>query len=146
MKPVWSHIFDSRKRHCWSMNNGTRRLDQSAPEYDTEYWFSETPETENICTTNHYADPRVVGKVEWLRFIHAFHSLGHIWGEVKIVPEGEVTASGTPAFCEVYKDFKVFLKHEEGWAIIECYNADYIVDCDTAYNRVIDEYNVEVPK
>jgi hypothetical protein len=55
---MWQHTFDNRKRHCWELKDGTRCLEGSS--------LLESPP----CTTDHSADPKVVGKVEWMRFIH----------------------------------------------------------------------------
>jgi hypothetical protein len=60
---MWEHTFDNRMRHCWVVKDGNRYLDGSM----------DLP-----CTTNHLADPTVVGKVEWMRFIH---EVGEIMGE-----------------------------------------------------------------
>lgn len=60
---MWSHEFDSRKRHCWPLNTGKRVLDGSFTKF---------------CKLDHSDDPKVVGKVEWMRFIH---SVGHLMGQ-----------------------------------------------------------------
>jgi hypothetical protein len=60
---TWSHTFDNRKRHCWEMADGTRKVDVS---FNKQY-----------CHQDHTADPKVVGKVEWMRFIHEVQDLFH---------------------------------------------------------------------
>ena len=113
---VWSEIFNSSPRHCWENIYEERVLDSHAPEYD------EDGDMKQICTVNHKGAPAVVGKVPWLRFIHAFDG---DFGSVKL--EGNY---------EFYEDFTVRRIPSKEVCVIECHNPELVDKCIEALKEV----------
>ena len=142
MPEVWGQDFNNEKRHCWYLKDGTRYLNGSF---------------EKPCKAYH-ADPKVVGEVEWLRFIHEWLAFGKEFvpsddgGRLFLNSAGTYTTDGRYAYCEEYYDkddvltFRVFLQNDEGWARIECYKPELIEQCNAAYEKVQWSYIAEAVK
>lgn len=129
---IWAKDFDNSKRHCWPLNDGTRTLEGH---FDKK------------CLLDHSDNPKVIGKVEWLRFIHAYSGEFNPPEGSKIhFTHGLRTSDGRYAYAEEYPDtdgnlkFRVFLDNENGWARIECYKPEYFEMCDSAYESVVKSY------
>lgn len=157
---AWSHDFDNRQRHCWSGKDGSRRLDNRAPEYDPELGFDQP------CTVDH--DPKLSGNIEWLRFIHEFGAIapegqryftedGQLW----INPVGLPMSDGRRMYAEAYFNrrptdeslipgfsfrlkFCLFLANGQQFARMECYDESLYDLCQKALAAVEASYE-QVP-
>lgn len=153
---AWAHNFNNSPRHCNNGRDGTRYLDNRAPEYSYD-------RDENICTVDH--DPRLTGTVEWLRFIHEFMALaepgqryfGGDDGTLWINPTGVPMSDGRRRYAEMYfnqrpcdpKDlpafsfrlkFAHFLANGQQESRIECYDPELVDLCEQALAKVEASY------
>jgi hypothetical protein len=124
--------------------------------------------THEPCTEDH--DPKLIGQVEWLRFIHTFNDItieqnhdnpfapgGLTRGHYLLNETGAQTSDGRLTYSETYlrqkgKDwgvesvFRVFLANEAGWARIECYDEEMVGFCEQALGEVERSYGQEVTR
>lgn len=114
---MWIKQFDNTQRHCWERIDGTRFLNQG----------------EGDCNKDHSDNPKVTGKVEWMRFIHSIRDLGVNVGDVKLSKEGDVGV-------ETYPDFIVYLNTAAGTASIACVNESLSGTFQAAYDKVQASY------
>jgi len=169
---AWAADMTNRRRHCWDGKNPdkndepTRWLDNRAPEYiegqrlhgwdDDESW--------KICRVDHSDDPKIVGEIEWMRFIHEWGRIapegqryftedGQLW----ITPTGLPMSDGRLRYAEAYFNrrptdeallpgfsFRIkialFLSNGTGEARIECYDETLSNLCQQVWANVQASY------
>jgi hypothetical protein len=172
---AWAADMHNSRRHCWEGKNPdkndepTRWLDTRAPEYiegqrlhgwdDDESW--------KICRVDHSANPKVVGNIEWMRFIHEWGALapegqryftddGTLW----IAPTGQPTSDGRLLYAECYFNqrpadkealksfsfrmkFALFLANGQEYARLECYDPELADLCQQVWLNVQASYGVK---
>lgn len=163
---AWAADMTNSRRHCWDGkdpdNNDapTRWLDNRSPEY-IHGWDAPTAQ---VCTVDHSANPKIVGEIEWMRFIHEWRRLapegqryftddGQLW----ICPTGIPMSDGRVRYAEVYfnrrpKDDKdlpgfsfrpklaLFLANGQHEARIECYDPELADLCQQVWLNVQASY------
>lgn len=168
---AWSQDMTNRRRHCWDGKNPdkndepTRWLDNRSAEYierqrqhRDDDWGAD--ESWKICDIDHSDDPKVVGEIEWMRFIHEWGRIaptgkryftddGLLW----ITPTGLPMSNGQLCYAEAYfnvpppehhKDpgfsfrlkIVLFLNNAAGWARIECYDEKLVDLCEQVWGNV----------
>lgn len=168
--PAWAREFNSDQRHCWEGPDGTRRLDNRADSY-VHGWDAPA---DQLCTIVH--DPRLTGRPEWLRFIHAFAKIAVEAGQrnpfgVEPLPDGtddptnhllieydgHPTSDGRRLYVETYLRehetdwgltvvFRNFFDREAGRCRIECYDENLVGLCEQALGEVERSYRMEVTR
>jgi hypothetical protein len=139
----WSGEFDNSHRHCWPDREGVNHLEGD--------W-------ETVCNGGH--NPRLSGKVEWMRFIHAVNRIIHEhnaaidfndenmdislfggFGGPLQLGTGAHDSEGKhwPAF-ELYRDWVVFIDNANSEAKIELHNEDNFWIAEKAFDMVQAEY------
>jgi hypothetical protein len=140
--PIWQRTFDSRRRHCWELKDGRRVLDGVIYPDQT-------------CTVDHSADPKVVDKVEWMRFIHAVGRLmdsgnpflptddgGHL--DVTSVPGTESYFGPDSLRVEVVHHRDDSAGNDRSFVTIKLYDDSLVSIFDAALVAVEESYKVEV--
>ena len=154
--PAWAANFNNERRHCWPLNDGTRRLDNIP-------WGSDDEEKEK-CHESHEDNPKVVGKIEWLRFIHATQDLDFLSREdnpfvsdeddaaedarkklqlnaqTYKVPGGDIYPYAEEYWMDGKLVFAVYLDNPNEKARIECYDENFVKVCEAAYKKVQESY------
>jgi len=166
---AWAADMTNRRRHCWEgkdPENGdrpTRWLDNRSPEYVHDY---DAP-TNQPCTNDHSDDPKIVGEIEWMRFIHEWGRIapegqryftedGQLW----ITPTGLPMSDGRIRYAEVYFNRRptdeklipgfsfrpklaLFLANAQSEARIECYDPELADLCQQVWLNVQASYGVK---
>jgi hypothetical protein len=147
-EPVWSRMFDTSPRHCWVGKDDVRYLDKKT--------YAEGDD--GICRVDHSGDPKVVGEVEWMRFIHAVPDV--LGPEVsnpfasdgmRLLNGSAVTSEGVVSYAETYlrehtQDWgldvvvRVFLNREANWARVELYDVSLVPAFEAAMQKVEETY------
>lgn len=159
--PAWARDFNNQRRHCWENRDGTLTVDVWAKKVSDDL---DAPMT---CDGNH--DPKLIGQVEWLRFVREFGPVAASFphdnpfapreDETRYALLNEVdghrTSDGRHTYSETYLRrsvndwgvkpvFRVFLDNEAGWARIECYDEGYVGSCELTLAAVEASYRKEV--
>lgn len=169
---AWGQDMTNRRRHCfWGIdpdndNAPTRWLDNQAPEYQHGW---DAPRSQ-VCDKDHSDDPKIVGEIEWMRFIHEWGRLapegqryftddGQLW----IAPTGLPMSNGQLRYAEVYFNRRptderllpgfsfrpklaLFLSNGTSEARIECYDHALYDLCQQVWLNVQASYEPkEVP-
>lgn len=174
---AWAADMTNRRAHCRDgrdpkTGEPRRWLDQMAPEYiayhDAHSWDDgfEPYGDWALCTVDHSDDPKRVGEIEWMRFIHTYGQLapegvryftddGVIW----IDPVGQVTSEGRRCYAEVYFNrparrddpsgrfapkFALFLANAQDYARMECYDPALTALCQQVWDAVQASYGLTV--
>lgn len=169
---AWAQNMTNRRRHCFDgkdPNNNdapTRWLDMGSDEYRRRqelHWLDDD-ESWKICTDDHSDDPKIVGEIEWMRFIHKwgrvapegqryFTEDGQLW----ICPTGQPMSDGKLTYAEVYFNRRptdekllpgfafrpklaLFLANGSNFARIECYDAELFDICVAVWDLVQASY------
>lgn len=163
--PAWSVKANNESRHCWNLGEGKRRRLNKVEYVDSEGYPLDDPI--EWCEFDHTESPKAVGKVEWLRFIHAVqeyleprenpflryddngdeipnkilrlnHYFYHVpWGEEWYYPYIEEYWVGSDL------KFAIFLDNENSRARIECYDDNLVEVCEKAWKDVQESYERE---
>lgn len=120
---MWEQTFDNTRRHCWQGILG-RFLDGASLLDD---------DANTICTEDHSDNPKVVGTVEWMRFIHTIRDLGVNVSDVRLDKLAHVG-------IEIYPDFRVYLNPLSKTAYIKTTNDAVDEIFKAAYQQVQESY------
>lgn len=168
---AWAENMTNRRRHCWNgvnpakNNEPTRWLDHQSVDYiarqrqhrNDEYGADESWK---ICAEDHSSDPKIVGEIEWMRFIHEWGRIapeGQRYftddGQPWICPTGQPMSDGRLMYAEVYFNLRptdeaalrgfsfrpklaLFLANGQNFARMECYDEALFDLCLTVWHNV----------